>query len=561
MRRKLELPLVTSAVTVLSLLVFLVLPGVLPAQGDPDETAALMKKRLAKAPEQVICAGRLICTSKVLPRFYRQRGYTLAWTTRQGPSPQADALVAAIAGAEQEGLRSRDYQIDIIEPMMADLRKSWSEGVVPTAGLRVDLDLLLTDAFLVYGSHLLSGRVDPEKIYNEWFAAKRYQDLSKVLQVALETGSVGETLQSLRPKHRGYERLKQALARYRDLEAQGPWPAVPDGPNLAKGDRGERVAALRKALLASGDLPPGAEPAGDLFDEPLGEAVVKFQKRNGLEADGTVGRATRRALNTPPEGRIRQLELNLERWRWLPADLGRRHVSVNIAAYALEVVEDEQTVLSMKVVVGKNYLRTPVFSGKMTYVEINPYWNVPESIALEEILPKVRKNPGYLKKEKIRVFSVSKGKATEVRASDVKWSELGENNFPYRLRQDPGPLNPLGKIKFMFPNKYGVYLHDTSQPELFDRTRREFSHGCIRIEKPLDMAQYVLRGDSKWPLDNVRAAIDSETTWVVNLPEPIAVHVLYWTAWVDEDGTVEFREDIYQRDETLDQAIRGQLFP
>ncbi|HOD34794.1 MAG TPA: L,D-transpeptidase family protein [Syntrophales bacterium] len=549
-----------------SLLLVLPLLPVLPAAHGTayrsDIASALLRNRLEKPSARIMCAGRVICSSKIIPKFYANREYRLAWSSEEKPLPQADALIKFIRNVDREALNPLDYHLDILEYLQSEMAKATARAEKPLSALRGDFDLLMTDAFLLCGSHIVSGRVDPEKIHEDWFARKRYEDLASVLQVALDTNSVEETLRSLIPKHPGYERLKKALLDYRRMAAGDPWPVLPDGPTLRKDDQGEAVVTLRKRLALTGDL-AASQSGGDLFDDALEAAVIKFQARHGIDPDGAVGHATRRTLNTPAEVRVRQVELNLERWRWLPAELGRRHVLVNIAGFSLEVVENDRVILPMKVIVGKNYQRTPVFSGKMTYVEINPYWNVPASIATKELLPKIQKDARYLKKEKMRVIRNSDSKRIDfVNPGDINWSELSEGNFPYRLRQEPGPKNPLGRIKFMFPNKYGVYLHDTSEPALFERTRREFSHGCIRIEKPLDFAEYVLRGDLEWTRENIEAAIAAKKTRVVTLPEPIPVHILYWTAWVDEDGTAHFRNDIYERDEDLARALKkGTLTP
>lgn len=553
-------------ILLMATLFFMALPVLPAAQGSEyrsDIASALLRKRLEKPPARIMCAGRVICSSKILPKFYAKREYRLAWSDEDTILPQAGALMKFIRETDREALDPLDYHLDVLEYLQSEMAKAKTRGEKPPSSLRVDFDLLMTDAFLLCGSHIVSGRVDPEKIHEDWFARKRYEDLASVLQVALDTNSVEETLRSLIPKHPGYERLKKALLDYRRMAAGDPWPVLPEGPILRKDDRNEAVVTLRKRLALTGDLAAAQDGGRDLFDDALEAAVTKFQVRHGIDPDGAVGPATRRMLNTPAEGRVRQIELNLERWRWLPADLGRRHVLVNIAGFGLEVVENDRVILPMKVIVGKNYQRTPVFSGKMTYVEINPYWNVPSSIATEELLPKIQKDVRYLRKEKMKVIRSSDGKRIEfVDPGEINWSQLSASNFPYRLRQEPGPQNPLGRIKFMFPNKYGVYLHDTSEPALFERTRREFSHGCIRIEKPLDFAEYVLRGDPEWTRETIEAAMAAKKTRVVMLPEPIPVHILYWTAWVDEDGTAHFRNDIYNRDEDLARALKkGAMTP
>ena len=238
-----------------------------------------------------------------------------------------------------------------------------------------------------------------------------------------------------------------------------------------------------------------------------------------------------------------------------PEDLGKKHILVNIAAFGLEVVEEGETVLAMRVVAGKKARDTPVFSGRMTYLVLNPHWHIPHTIAVRDMVPQAKKDPGYLDRQGIRVFRNWEDLAPEIRSETIDWAEITSRNFSFKLRQDPGPLNALGRVRFMFPNRFAVYLHDTPVRKLFERSRRDFSSGCIRVENPMDLAAYVLRGDPKWGREQLLSAIESETTRIVWLPEPIPVHLLYWTAWVDQDGKVQFRLDVYGRDGPLDLAL------
>ena len=380
------------------------------------------------------------------------------------------------------------------------------------------------------------------------------------LSTALDGGDVEGSLKALLPAQQGYGRLKTALIVYRGLAERGGWPVIPGDGRLEKGMKSDRVPVLRSRLKVTGDMPATVDPASDLFDEAVEEAVKRFQLRHGLFDDGIVGTRTLRALNVPVDRRIRQIELNLERWHWLPQNMGNPYIMVNIAGYGLEVVENESPVLTMKIIVGTAYQKTPVFSGKMTYIEMNPFWNVPHSIATAETLEKIRQNPAFFAKENMRVFTAGQN-GEEVSPTAIDWSQLSENNFPYRLRQEPGPRNPLGRIKFMFPNKHSVYLHDTSDPQLFRKERREFSHGCIRIEKPMEMAEFVMRGSKEWPIEKIKAVLKTKETTVANLPTPIPVHILYFTAWGNGDGTIHFLEDIYRRDERLNRALLAKTKP
>jgi len=277
--------------------------------------------------------------------------------------------------------------------------------------------------------------------------------------------------------------------------------------------------------------------------------------RHGLDVDGVVGSATLDALNVPVEKRVRQLIVNMERWRWLPQDLGKRYILVNIADFELDVVENSQPLMTMRVIVGRDYRRTPVFSDNMTYLVLSPYWHVPTAIAVQDILPKIQQEPGYLAKQNIRVFRGWGAETREIDPRTVNWSHVTAANFSYRLRQEPGPMNALGRVKFMFPNKFNVYLHDTPAQELFAKPERTFSSGCIRIEKPIELAEYLLQSDAKWTREKILAVADKRIEQTVRLPEPMPIHLLYWTAWADEDRTVQFRADVYARDGKLYEAL------
>jgi murein L,D-transpeptidase YcbB/YkuD len=528
------------------------------AQSLSDQASELLRTRIevAGVPPKITVGEELIHASMTLLLFYERRMYRPAWTGDDGPLPQVYALLKAISEAGREGLKPADYHLVKIECTLKKVRQNPGGKNLLDPRRLVDLDLLLTDAFLIYGSHLLAGRINPETIDPEWHANLREADLASVLQTALDSNQIEEALKNLLPPQLGYNRLKQALARYRDIAAKGGWSTVPPGPKMKKGDTGERVVVLCNRLIATCDLDQKPYNNKNIFDDDLEEEVRRFQRRHGLDADGIVGPLTLAELNVPVEQRVRQIELNLERWRWLPQDLGKRFILVNIANFELDVVEDGQLVMTMRAVVGRHYRRTPVFSGKMTYLVLSPYWHTPPGIAVKDKLPLIRKNPDYLVEQNIKVFQGWGAETKEIDPKTVDWSKVTAKNFNYRLRQEPGPLNALGGVKFMFPNKFDVYLHDTPSRELFAKTVRTFSSGCIRIEKAIELAEYVLRGDPKWTRETILAAIGKRVEQNVRLPEPIPVHLLYWTAWTDEDGSIEFRNDIYGRDKTLDEALR-----
>ena len=323
-----------------------------------------------------------------------------------------------------------------------------------------------------------------------------------------------------------------------------------------------RVALMRERLRLWGDLQPADDEAakgGDpnVYDPAMERAVKRMQFRHGLAADGVVGESTLAALNVPAEQRVTQIALNLERRRWMPDDLGQRHLLVNLADFTLKVVDEPKTIIDMRVVIGRTHHATPIFSHKMHYLVINPYWHVPPSIAEDELLPKIKKDVGYLAKKNFTVLSDWSSSAAVVDPATIDWSQYSSNNFPFKLRQGSGDGNALGRLKFMLPNHFDVYLHDTPAKALFAKAQRSFSHGCIRVENAIGLAEVVLAPTSEWTIDEIKTAIDSEERTIVRLVEPLPVHITYLTSWVNKDGTVHFRNDIYKRDARLADALLG----
>jgi len=491
---------------------------------------------------------------KAVALFYRRTELEPNWTGPDGPTALADSLIAVLRDADRDGLRPGDYHVETLDSLRTALRAATGSDRGLDERLLADFELLSTDAFLLFGRHLLQGRVDPVELTPSWTLSRRQTDLLQRLDDALDDGTIREALYDLRPEQPGYARLTEALRRYRRLAADGGWPSVPDGPKLERGSEGERVATLRSRLRVTGDLGSDEAESPDRFDEALGRAVVRFQERHGLEADGVVGPASLAALNRPVDDRIRQIEVNLERWRWLPQDLGDRYVLVNIAGFHLRVMEAGEEVLQMRVVTGRPYRQTPVFSDQISYLSFSPYWHVPHSIATRDKLPDFQKNPGLVAQQGFEVFRGWGTDAQPVDPSAIDWQRLSAANFPYRLRQRPGPQNALGQVKFMFPNRHSVYLHDTPSRSLFQRSERGFSSGCIRVEHPAELAAYLLRDHEGWGAERIASAMTQSQEQTVVLREKVPVHLLYWTAWV-EDGRVQFRGDVYQRDPGVASAL------
>lgn len=534
------------------------------AAAPPTPLAEAIRNRVEAAtglPDRLFVDGDRVLTATSLSAFYEGRGYEPAWVDTDGLRPAARPLVEALTASRRDGLQPRDYHVPEIRELVAELRARGASQ--PDTGRLVDLELLLTDGFLLYGSHLLAGHLEAATLHPNWRAERRERDMVGLLEEAVRDGDPAAVLDGLRPPQPGYRRLMDALAAYRQLEAGGGWSTVPEGAKLAPGDTSERVPALRARLAAVPEVVAGETGPPDLrspdgsrvYDEALADAVRSFQRRHGLEPDAVVGPGTLAALNASPAERIRQLEVNLERWRWLPQDLGDRHVMVNIADFRLDAVEEGETTLTMRAIVGRPYRQTPVFSDRISYMVFSPYWHVPHSLAVNDQLPLQKEDPSYFRRMGFRLFRGWGTDAAEVDPASVDWSSVTPRNFGFRLRQDPGPQNFLGAVKFMFPNPWNVYLHDTPGREMFARTARSFSSGCVRLEKPRELALWLLRGQPEWTPDRVDRAMRAGREETARLSGPVPVHLLYWTAFADAEGAVQFRPDVYDRDAPVVRAL------
>jgi L,D-transpeptidase YcbB len=474
-------------------------------------------------------------TRETLTEFYAKNGQRLAWCDDSGKIRSATkTLLDALRRAGEHGLDPEDYALSRLDLLAEQIGRTPLDDAA--VARLADFDLLMTASFFRYASDLSTGRVHPDEIRNDWHASTpELGPLTKLDQVR-EGDDLAELLEALPPPHVGYVRLRQALSGLREVEAAGGWPAIPAGPALEPGSRGPRVWLLRQRL---------AEPAGDSFDAALAEAVRRFQERHGVDSDGKVGAITLAELNVPVESRIRQVELNLERWRWIPRRLDDPHVLVNIPGFELELVRGGISVWRTRIVVGKAFTPTPVFSDRIVAIVANPPWNVPESIALGEYLPELREDPKALERHGLRLLEGAGDDAREVDPTTVDWRASDPERFPYRLRQDPGPDNALGRLKFDLTNEYHIYLHDTPTHGLFGRSDRDLSHGCIRVERPLDLALQLLGQSSQ---DLLRQALEQTTERHLAVVPPVSVHILYLTAWVDEVGALRFSPDVYAFD-------------
>ena len=481
---------------------------------------------------------------------YHENGLVALWVTEDGPNAHANALLDTLASAAADGINANDYQYSALE-------QHWQSTKASELAL---LDLLITQALVKWVNDISHGRVHTDPEHPERYVSSRDIRTPAPQVVAAYQASADPQayLSGLFPQHRYYKGLKTALERYRDLASTNVWGQVPeDQPTLHPGERSAMVPAVRKRLAVIGTDTVGGS-AADIYDPLLVQAVKKFQLYHGLAPDGVIGRQTVAAMNQTATYRIRQIEMNMERWRWLDHELGERYILVDIAGYDVQGVVDDRAEVEMRAIVGKLHHETPVFSDSIKYMEFNPYWNLTPSIARHETVPKARQDKNYLASKHIRVFDGWGPDAKELDPRSVNWNAV-TNPGKFKFRQDPGPWNALGRVKFIFPNKYSVYLHDTPNHDLFSRAERDFSHGCIRLSEPTQLAKWVLQVDgSDWNATRIQEVLDSQERTVKTLQTPLPVHLTYETAWIDGDGEFRLAPDIYGRDALLEKALYGQ---
>jgi murein L,D-transpeptidase YcbB/YkuD len=508
------------------------------AQADVSSETQLsrnLEQSLKSNPEQL-----LELNDPVIVSFYQKRKHKPLWSNAKGPLDRAYDLLHIIIHAEDEGLQPSNYYLK-------EIKRYWA---AKTPDETIHLDLLLTASLYRYSNDVHSGRYNPKDLDTEWHIENRPLDIDGLLANVAKKNSITTLLDALPPQYPAYLLLKNELRRYRDLEQQIGWDKFKRGPTLENGMQHNQVVQLRQRLETTGDLNENHLRDVAIFDSGLAEAIKRYQSRHGLEADGRVGPQTRRALNIPVSARIRQIRINMERWRWLPRKLGKRYLMVNMTGFELYIVDSDSTVLVMPVIIGKPYRSTPSFSGLITTMEYNPYWTIPTSMAVNDFVPQQINDPSYFDRKSIKLYRGLKN-AREIDPQTVDWRNIDEEHFPYWLRQKPGPKNALGRVKFLFSNPYDIYLHGTPDTHLFDRIIRTFSSGCIRVQDPVRLAAYLLNDGTQQMEEEVLSNIHLGTNQSIRLPIAVPIYLVYWTAWVDQDGGMNFRRDIYNRDALL----------
>jgi len=501
--------------------------------------------------------------SKHLQKFYDSYGYALPWVRGMQPSPQAQQVILLLLEADEKGLSTEDYDGPRWNARLALLKPGAAN---PTEADAIKFDAALTVCVMRYISDLHIGKVNPKHFDFDLNVETKKYDLPEFLKNNVaDSDNVVAELNQVEPPYPGYQRTILALHAYNILAKQDDGEQLPPVKKaVTPGESYAGVPRLARFLRLVGDLPPTANVPADstVYQGPLVDAVKSFQRRHGREPDGKIGTQTVADLNVPLSRRVRQMQLMLERWRWLPSSYQKGPIVANIPEFRLRGYGDDFKVgITMNVVVGKAYNHaTPIFTDTMQYVIFRPYWNVPYSIAKTELFPKIARDPDFLEKKGFEVVDSREQIVTSGAVSPEVLAQLRAGKL--FVRQKPGPKNSLGLVKFIFPNDFNVYMHDTPEQVFFSRSRRDFSHGCIRVEKPADLAVWVLRYNQGWDMDRVRAAMSGGTTQQVNLAQPIPVLILYGTVIVPDDGLVHFYDDIYGHDADLDKVLlKGYPYP
>ena len=537
--------------------------AVVPSGGPPSPVSAALKMLVASGKLADLIYPDFSDDQGEVATFYMDGGYAPVWFVGGKLTPQANELIKCFVSAQEKGLNPDDYDGSRWTARMQALQVSYPPGAqtqsAQAIGLAARFDLAMTVAAMRYFGNLHSGRANPEHVQFSFDSGTEKLDLAQFMRErVIDADDMNAVIAQAEPPFMGYQRAEAALADYIALAKESDGSPLPQPlQSVRPGDDYPALPQLAARLHLLGDWPsdnplPGT---GGKYAGPAVAAVEHFQQRMGLAPDGVIGKGTIAAINVPSSQRVMQLELALERYRWIPAKFEQPPIVVNIPEFRLRTMRTQAGwFLSMNVVVGRAFRnQTPVFTGEMKYVIFRPYWNVPLSIQFNELVPKIRKDSNYLAANNYEVVDGDEQVVTDGTVSDALLAQLSSGAI--FIRQKPGPKNALGLVKFIFPNSYNVYLHSTPAPELFSRARRDFSHGCIRVQDPAGLAAWVLRDKPGWNPANIQAAMNGDQTVQVNLNHPIPVLIIYTTAVVDPDGQVDFFNDIYGYDKKLEQVL------
>lgn len=547
-------PLIFSRLQLAIIIVtFFCLLNVTYVKADTDDNAVgiQVEERLeASEGAAFTIFGDRVHNPQAVRALFAENDFKPVWTENPDATEQhLEQLLEVVTLSDAHGLTPEDYHRSSLSKIL--LRVA-DEGL--NSSLFADIEIIATDAFLLLADHFDNGRLDPASVDPKWLI--KHSDATPArLRKAIADGSVKSALLDLLPLHSDYWQLVDKYAKLKQLRISEAAP-VQKGQVLKLGVQDERVAKLRERISSMGiKLPSSDKP--DYFDKEFEGVIKQCQRMFNLEDDGFVGPSTLNEINQPNEERLLQIRANLERWRWLDRDLGERHIRVNIADFKMQYVDGDQ-IVRKDVIVGKQFRQTPVFSGRMTYLVLNPYWNVPRSIALKDKLAKIKKDPSYLEKGHYSLLSGWDANASAVDPYSIDWETITRKNFKWRIRQNPGSHNALGQVKFMFPNDYAIYLHDTPSRELFNRTKRDFSSGCIRVHDPIALAELLLESNGGWPRQRIDKVLDRGKEATVSLKKPLPVHLLYFTTIIDpETGDIRYLSDLYKRDQKVIDAMRA----
>lgn len=490
--------------------------------------------------------GVKLFSQTALPQFYNNRAFELAWNDKKNRRH----LMESIESAYDEGLDPEDYHQARIKILLdRSINEDFSNAD------KVKLDLFMTDALILYASHLLEGKLEQSALRKEWDVDKNEKpgNVDSLLTVTLHNHQVKPALESFKPNHYIYKLMKFHLKELREKEKSGGWPLVSEGDVLKPGDTANRIMEIRDFLIAVGDLNNANDAASEVYDQDLETAVKKFQYRHKLTEDGIIGKGTVEQMRVSIQDRIDMVRLNLERMRWIFHKPDDDFLLVNIAGFHVKRFTNRKEVFDSRAIVGKYHHETPIFKGEMKYIVMNPTWTLPYSIATRETLPRLKKDPGYLASKHMEVMD---RKGSILNPASIDWSQYSAGNFPFIIRQKAGPWNALGEVKFIFPNKHAVYLHDTPSRGLFNQQDRAFSHGCIRTEDKWGLLMSLMDDPEVWNMEKIEEILKSGETTKIDLPEPINIYLIYVTASVDQDNNLLFMKDIYSRDKAVLNALK-----